>query len=172
MATLKTTEAKAEQHFHEVLKDFDEAMLVTHGSQAGLHARPMAIAKTEQDGGIWFVSGGDTSKVSELQNDATILAVMQSGSKFMSVAGRAELTRDRAKIHELWKEGFRAWFDGKDDPNIVLIRLNPTEAEYWDNSGLKGLRFALKFAAAVVSGKNLRRDEQNADVTEHAKLNL
>lgn len=178
MATVKTTEEQAEQHFLEVLKGFDQAMLVTHGSQVGLgaqaalHARPMAIAKTEPDGGIWFISGGDTSKVNELQQDSTILAVMQSGSKFMSVGGRAQLTRDRAKIEELWKETFRAWFDGKDDPNIVLIRLNPTEAEYWDNSGLKGLKFAMKVAAAVVSGKNMRREEQNADVNEHAKLNL
>lgn len=147
-------------------------MFVTHGSAAGLHARPMAIAKTEPDGGIWFISGDDTSKVSELRQDSTILAVMQSGSKFMSVGGHAQLSRDRAKISELWKDSFRAWFDGKDDPNIVLIRLNPTEAEYWDNSGLKGLKFALKFAAAVVSGKNLREDERNADVSAHAKLNL
>ncbi len=172
MANAKTTEAKAEQHYLEVLKDFDEAMLVTHGSAAGLHARPMAIAKIEPDGGLWFISGGDTSKVNELKEDSTILAVMQSGSKFLSVGGRAQLSRDRAKIAELWKEAFRAWFDGKDDPNIVLIRLNPTEAEYWDNSGLKGLKFALKFAAAVVSGKNMRQDEQNADVNTHAKLNL
>jgi general stress protein 26 len=172
MANAKTTQEQAEQHFIEVLKTFDQAMLVTHGSAAGLHARPMAIAKTEADGGIWFISGIDTGKVNELAQDSTLLAVMQQSGKFMSVAGRAQLVRDRAKIHELWKETFRAWFDGKDDPNIVLIRLNPTEAEYWDMSGLKGLRFALKFAAAVVSGKNMRQDERNEDVGTHAKLNL
>jgi len=53
-----------------------------------------------------------------------------------------------------------------------LIRLNPTEAEYWDNSGLQGLKFALKFAAAVVSGKSLRNDEINADPATHAKVAL
>jgi general stress protein 26 len=171
MANAKTTQEKAEQHFFEVLKGFDQAMLVTHGSPAGLHARPMAIAKTESDGGIWFISGTDSSKVHEIEHDSSMLAVMQQSGKFMSVAGRAQLVRDRAKIHELWKEAFRAWFDGKDDPNIVLIRLNPTEAEYWDMSGLKGLKFALQFAAAVVSGKNLRPDERN-DANMHAKLNL
>jgi general stress protein 26 len=173
MANAKTTHDKAEQHFLEVLQDFEQAMLVTHGSTAGLHARPMAIASKEEDGSIWFISGGDTSKVNELEKDSTILAVMQNGSKMLSVAGRADLSRDRAKIHALWKETFRAWFEGKDDPNIVLIRLIPTEAEYWDNSGLKGLKFALKVAAAYVSGKTLRNDGGGSeDVDAHAKVNL
>jgi len=172
MANEKTTQDKAEQHFSEVLKEFDQAMLVTHGSSVGFHARPMAIAKTEADGSIWFITGGDTSKVDELKNDAAILAVMQKGSKTMSIGGRGELSRDRAKIQELWKETFRAWFKGKDDPNIVLIRLNPTEAEYWDNSGLQGLKFVLKFAAAYVSGKSMRSDELDADPDAHAKVSL
>jgi general stress protein 26 len=172
MANEKTTQDKAEQHFLEVLKDFDQAMLVTHGSSVGFHARPMAIAKTETDGSIWFITGGDTPKVDELQEDSSILAVMQKGAKTMSIGGRAELSRDRAKIAELWKETFRAWFKGKDDPNIVLIRLNPAEAEYWDNSGLQGLKFALKFAAAYVSGKSMRNDEINADPDTHAKVSL
>jgi general stress protein 26 len=172
MANAKTTHDKAEQHFFEILKEFDQAMLVTHGSTAGLHARPMAIAGTEEDGSIWFITGGETSKVYELEKDSTILAVMQKASKTLSIGGHAELARDRAKIHALWKETFRAWFEGKDDPNIVLIRLIPGEAEYWDNSGLQGLKFALKFAAAYVSGKTLRNDGGGEDVDAHAKVRL
>jgi general stress protein 26 len=172
MANEKTTQDKAEQHFFEVLKDFDQAMLVTHGSSVGFHARPMAIAKTETDGSVWFITGGETPKVDELKQDSAILAVLQKGGKTMSLGGHAELSRDKAKIAELWKETFRAWFKGKDDPSIVLIRLNPTEAEYWDNTGLQGLKFALKFAQAYVSGKNLRNDEMNADPNVHAKVSL
>jgi general stress protein 26 len=172
MTNAKTTQDKAEQHFFEILKDFEQAMLVTHGSTVGLHARPMAIAGTEEDGSIWFITGADTAKVYELEKDSTILAVMQKGSKSMSTAGRAALVRDRAKIHALWKETFRAWFEGKDDPNIVLIRLIPAEAEYWDSSGLQGLKFVLKFAAAYVSGKTLRSDGAGEDPEAHAKVQL
>ncbi|HKU43919.1 MAG TPA: pyridoxamine 5'-phosphate oxidase family protein [Polyangiales bacterium] len=173
MATAQTTTGfKAEQNFFEILKGFDTAMLVTHGSTAGLHARPMAIARAEDDGSIWFITGGDTPKVFELEKDSTILAVMQGEKKSLSVGGRAELSRDRDKIHELWKEAFRAWFKGKDDPNIVLIKMTPVEAEYWDNSGLSGLKFALKFAAAYVTGKAMSHTGEDADVDEHAKVRL
>lgn len=173
MATAQTTTGfKAEQNFFEILKGFDTAMLVTHGSSAGLHARPMAIAQVEGDGAIWFITGGDTSKVFELEQDATILAVMQGEKKSLSVGGRAELSRDRQKIRELWKEAFRAWFKGKDDPNIVLIKLNPAEAEYWDSSGLQGIKFALKFAAAYVTGQAMSHSADDDDVDEHAKVKL
>ena len=42
-----TTETK--QHLFEVLKGFDTAMLVTHSSRNGLHARPMAVAELRPD---------------------------------------------------------------------------------------------------------------------------
>lgn len=170
MATAKTTQDKAEQHFLELLKGFDTAMLVTHGNNVGLHARPMGIAQVDSDGSIWFITGGDTAKVDEVRQDATALAVMMAGSKQLSVGGRTELSRDRAKIAEVWKETFRAWFKGKDDPNIVLMRLTPSEAEYWDNSGLQGLKFALKFAEAYISGKSMRNDEMNVDPNVHGKV--
>lgn len=162
---------KAEQHFLEILKGFDQAMLVTHGAAIGLHGRPMTIADTDRDGSIWFITGEDTAKVYELEKDTAMLAVMQSAAKSLSVGGRAELRRDRAKIEAVWKETFRAWFKGKDDPNIVLIRLNPIEAEYWDNSGLQGMKFALKFAKAVVSGKPLSHGDEG-DIDAHAKVRL
>ena len=52
----------------------------------------------------------------------------------MSVSGRAEIVRDKAKIQEKWSEPLRAWFpEGKDDPQIALIRVHPVRGEYWDS---------------------------------------
>lgn len=160
---------KAEQKFFELLKQFDNAMLVTHTRSGPLHGRPMAIAETSHDGSIWFITRADAHKVEEIEKDAHLIAVMQKDRQFLSVSGRGELHRDRARIHKVWKEAFRAWCDGKDDPNILLIRLNPSEGEYWDNKGLAGLKFALKFAAAYVTGKELRGPD---DVNTHAKVSL
>lgn len=160
---------KAQQNFFELLKKFDTAMLVTHGKGGPLHARPMAIAETSEDGSVWFITGLDTPKVDEIDKDSELVATFQHDRQYLSVSGRAELHKDRARIHKVWKESFRAWFDGKDDPNIVLIRLNPSSAEYWDNTGLKGLKFALKVAAAYVTGQELRG---SGDVGTHAKVQL
>lgn len=169
-AQTKSADDKAQQHFRELLTKFDTAMLVSHANAGGsLHARPMAVAETSEDGSIWFMTRADSPKVDEVDHDREIVAVFQEGQMWMSVSGRAELHRDRARIHKVWKENFRAWFDGKDDPNILLIRLNPQQAEYWDNTGVKGLRFYLQVAAAYVSGAELHG---SGDVKQHGKVQL
>lgn len=161
---------KAQQHFREILRKFDQAMFVTQAGDGTLRARPMAIAECADDGHIWFITGEDTAKVDELKRDSRLLAVMQSTGKYLSLSGRGELSRDRAHIERLWKDAYKAWFSGKDDPSIVLVQLRPEEAEYWDNSGTKGLKFALQYAAARVTGKELRGEAQ--DVDQHAKVRL
>jgi general stress protein 26 len=161
---------KARENFREILGKFDQAMLVTHATGTGLRARPMAIADVAEDGSIWFITGEDTSKVDEAKQDPHIMAVMQSTAKYLSVSGEAIVQRDRAHIDRLWKDSYKAWFSGgKNDPKIVLIQLKPHAAEYWDNSGISGLKFALEYAKARVTGKEMRED---AGVDQHAKVNL
>lgn len=176
MATLQTPKTndsvdEAEKKFFEILRDFDNAMLVTHADNAQLHARPMAVVETGADGSVWFLSGADTAKTFEVSKQPEILAVMQGSLKYLSVAGTAELSRDREHISRIWKDSYKVWFaGGKEDPNIVLIRLRPASAEYWDNSGKQGLKFALRFAKAYVKGEQIR--EEQTDVKAHAKLQM
>lgn len=174
MATLSqnktdTTE-QTEQKFLEVLRGFDFAMLVSHAANEQLHARPMAVAETGPDGSLWFITASDTAKTIEVSKRPEIVAVMQGSSKYLSVAGSAEISSDRDHIKRIWKESYRVWFNGKDDPNIVLIRLRPTAAEYWDNSGLQGVKFALRFAKAYVTGTEIRDD--GSDAKTHGKVQL
>jgi general stress protein 26 len=175
MATLqkKPNDAaqQAEQKFLELLRGFDYAMLVSGGVEP--HARPMSIAETSPDGSLWFLTGKDTQKVFELAENTDAMAVLQSSSHYISITGRARIVDDRAHIHKLWKEPMKVWFSGKDDPNIVLIRLEPHSAEYWDNSGFQGVRLALRFAKAYVTGEN--RDAalgSRDDVATHGKVQL
>jgi general stress protein 26 len=175
MATLKTDtksdQTKAQEHFREILGKFDQAMLITHSTQTGLRGRPMAIAEIASDGSIWFITGADTSKVDEAMQYPNIMAVMQSTAKYLSVSGEASIERDRAHVHRLWKDAYKVWFQGgKDDPNIVLIQLKPHEAEYWDNSGMSGLKFALQYAKAYVTGKELKPGDESVD--QHAKVRM
>jgi hypothetical protein len=53
----------------------------------------------------------------------------------------------------------------------VLIRFIPRAAEYWDSSGFEGLKFALRFAKAYVTGTPLPQQQEN-DPKTHAKVAL
>jgi general stress protein 26 len=130
----------------------------------------MAIAEIGNDGSVWFLTGADTKKAFEVARDQETMAVMQSSSKYLSVVGRGELVHDRDHIRRLWKDTYKVWFKDPDDPNVVLIRFLPRGAEYWDNSGLQGLKLALRYAKAYVTGSEIQN--QNDDVKSHAKVAL
>jgi general stress protein 26 len=174
MTTTKQTQNspadQAEQKFMELLRDFHNAMLVSHGADT-LHARPMAIAEVSNDGSLWFLTGSDSKKAFEVAREASSMAVMQSAAKYLSVIGHAEIVHDRDHVRRLWKDAYKVYFKDRDDPNIVLIRFIPRSAEYWDNSGFEGLKFALRYAKAYVTGTDLPQQQEN-DVKSHAKVGL
>jgi general stress protein 26 len=158
------------KNIHDLLQGFDTAMLVTHESNQASHARPMAIARVEPDCGVWFFTGRDTAKVNEIRNDEHVLVVCQAEhTRYVSLGGTAKLVEDRSKAHDLWKESYKTWFpQGIDDPNLLLIHIHPSEAEYWDSHGLKGVRYAFEAVKAYATGRtpHIKEGEQ------HGRVNL
>ena len=54
----------------------------------------------------------------------------------------------------------KTWFpEGKDDPNLSLIKVSTKSAYYWDTDGNRMINF-LKMAASVVTGTNLVSGEE------------
>ncbi|TWU15558.1 pyridoxamine 5'-phosphate oxidase family protein [Allorhodopirellula heiligendammensis] len=156
-----------EQKLIDLINDFDTAMLVTRGEREDLEARPMAIAKIEDDGQIWFVTDRHSGKVSELKADANVVLAMQSSNKFVSLTGVAAIIDDRAQLDELWNEAWKVWFpDGKSSESITLVRVRPTHGQYWDNSGLSGIKYLIKAGNAYLHGDRPEVDEKiNASIT-------
>lgn len=156
------------EKIHDLLEDFDTAMLVTYGAAHPPRARPMAIARVEPNCDLWFFTGRDTAKVHEIESNRQVLIVCQKDhSTYIALGGTANLVSDRARAHELWKESYRTWFpQGVDDPDLVLISVRAEEAEYWDNQGLKGARYAFEAAKAYATGTrpNIAEGQQHARV--------
>jgi len=155
----------------ETLRHYDTLMVATTATTGSMHARPMAIAAVDESGEIWFVTGDDSAKVDEVYKDARAVVTGQEKGRYVSVSGRLDLIKDRDRIHALWKEAWRAWFpDGKDDPTIILMRLRPEIGEYWDNRGMRGVRFLFEAARAVLDGQPA--DTRMKDPKHHAKVPL
>jgi general stress protein 26 len=151
----------------EVLKRYNTAMLVTHGAD-GLDARPMQIARMEEDGRLWFLSGERSRKVDELNADSSALVVCQEDrGSYISVRGTARVLADRARARDLWQEPYRVWFPGgPDDPDLVVIDFDPEWAEYWDQEGTNKVRYMFKAAAAYARGRRPAvDDDQHGETT-------
>jgi len=157
------------EKFHEMLCDFNTAMLVTHISPQRMHARPMAIAKIEENCDLWFLSAEHTLKVDEVRADPRVLVICQKDrSNYLSLSGTALAVHDRTELDRLWSEPFKVWFPkGKDDPNICLIRVEVERGEYWDNSGINKARYLFEAVKSYVTGTTPKivEGEQHGKVT-------
>jgi general stress protein 26 len=95
------------EKLHELLEEFDTAMLVTRTDSGELRARPMAVAQVEPDGTLWFMTQHASPKVEEIDHDDRVAVVMQSAMKFVSISGEATPVDDRQKVEELWHESWK-----------------------------------------------------------------
>jgi general stress protein 26 len=130
----------------------------------------MAIARVEDNCDLWFFTGRDSMKVHEIENEQQVLVVCQDEhSRYISMLGQAELVTDRSQFSALWKEQYKTWFpEGVDDPNLLLIRVRAREAEYWDNRGIKGVKYMFQAAKAYATGTR----PQTKEGEQHAKVSL
>ena len=158
------------QKIHGLLKKFDTAMLVTHGRDYIEHARPMGIAHIDDNCDVWFFTERASEKAREIHHDSAVLLVFQKDhSAYVSITGQAQLTTDKSKTAEIWKDSFKTWFPGGvNDPNLLLIRVIVQEAEYWDNTGFKGIKYLFEAAKARSQGTKPHVDEPE----QHGKVNL
>lgn len=158
------------EKLYGLLKDFNTAMLITMGGPDSCHARPMAIAKVDENTDLWLFTARDSEKVREIQADSRVQAHFQEGwTNCVVLTGRATVVADRAVIREIWKPSFKAWFPGgAEDPNIVLLHIIGENAEYWDSSGANSLRYVYQSFKALVTGTTpeIKEGEQ------HGKVNL
>jgi general stress protein 26 len=162
--------AGSQQHLYHLIRGFKTGMLISHAAgDAGLHARPLAIAEVPADGEILFATSISSPKVAEIAADPRVLVSFQSGSACAAVAGTARVSHDRERLAALWSETWRIWYPaGIDDPDLCLIAVTPSAAEYWDNSGIESLKYLFKGAKAYLLGERMETDAAHA----HAKLNL
>lgn len=129
------TDHEAKAKIWSMIKDIKAAMLVTHAGEGHMHARPMVATHHEFDGALWFFTDRRSHKIDEIDDNPRVLLAYSdwSSQTYVAIDGTAEIYADRAKIDELWQETMRTWFpDGKDDPNIALIRVEADGAAYWD----------------------------------------
>lgn len=137
-----------------IIERFDTAMLVTTSEDDLIRARPMRIAAHRQDGELWFVSAQDSSAAEEIDGDMRAAVIMQSKGQYARLTGMASVKDDRDLLESLWSPLMRPWFpDGTGSDQIVAIRFVAMEGEYWDTTGLEGIKYVFKALSAAVRGQ-------------------
>jgi general stress protein 26 len=150
------------ERFRDLVKDLEVAMLTTRRADGLLVSRPMATQAFAAGADLWFVTVKNSPKLAEIAHDPNVnLGYYKDRTReWISVAGKARVVDDRAKIRELHRPDWRAWFDdrggaengGPDDPRMVLIAVDITLAHYLELNKPQAV-VLFELVKGVVTGK-------------------
>ncbi|MBC8129579.1 MAG: pyridoxamine 5'-phosphate oxidase family protein [Rhizobiaceae bacterium] len=151
--------------FWDMVDDFDTCMVVTH-ADGRMRARPMAprVSKGRQE--ILFLTDRNSHKVDEIEADNQVALTFSKHGKYVSATGTARISGDRALVAEIWDGEAEAWMpQGKDDPSVAVLVVDPDQAELWNVKANK-IEQVFEFAKAYLG------DKDRPDTTEYRKVTL
>ncbi|TLV00994.1 pyridoxamine 5'-phosphate oxidase family protein [Dyadobacter luticola] len=132
-----------------------------------IESRPMTTLDIDDDGNVWFFTSRHTEIGSETGQSEMVTLIYSDpkNNSYVSVSGNAAVVESERKKEELWNPMSKAWFpEGKDDPNLVVLKVTTEEAAYWDSTSSKMVVF-FSMLKAVLTGTT-------PDGGDHGKLNL
>lgn len=146
----------------ELVESIRIAMLTTVDESGQLVSRPMAVQQMDDDGTIWFFTKKSSPKIDQIETNehqVNISFADTGDSSYVSISGTAQELDDHAKIDELWSAAAKPWFpEGKEDPELTLLKVHTDMAEYWDSTSSRMVRF-LEMARAAVTGDTYKEGE-------------
>ena len=151
------SEEEGIEKMKELAEDIRSCMFCTGVDSLPFETRPMSTLEVDEQGNFWFFSGIDSNKNFEIMQDdqVQLIYAKPSSSQFMSVYGRAQISKSKQKIDKLWNNCAKAWFkEGKEDPDLSVICVRPEQVCYWDTKHGKMVSL-LKIAVAAVTDKQM-----------------
>lgn len=142
--------ALADSPFLFLQLDADSASAVPMSPQLDKHA----------DSAIWFF----TSKQSKFASLGPATAIFESKGHdiYARFHGNLAVEPSKERFDQFWNNFVEAWYDGgKDDPNILFLRMDLGEAEIWN--GDMGLFDTAKMALGMTVHEEAK--EQHAETT-------
>lgn len=139
-----TTNAELKTKFWDALKKERTAML----GCTGTFPRPMTAQIEKEGGPIWFFTARENDLAESTANkpmDGLMMFTAKDHALFATVGGTLQQDNDPAAIDRLWNPFVAAWYTGKDDPKLRLLRFDPGNAEIWQNASslLAGIKMLI-----------------------------
>ena len=157
-------DAKLEEKFWDEIKGSPFMMLGLQGVDNDF-TRPMTAQV--DNGRIYFFASRSEDLFKGLGRSSKAIATFAGkGHKlFASIHGRLSLDNDRGVIERLWNPIIASWYkEGKDDPDLALVRFDTEKADIWEAAPGATLKAAaLKMLFNIDPGKE-HQDEHRAQV--------
>ena len=145
----------------ELTKDIKITMFTTIDAEGHFVSRPMAQHLVEPDGDLWFFAERDSRVIEHITANPHVGLTLTSNGTWISIDGEAAMVEDQAMKEALWNSWVEAWLpQGPTDSSVVLIKVDPHTAEYWDTPG-GPVATLLSFVKAKVTGEPYQGTDQD-----------
>lgn len=137
-----------EKDFWSHLGSVQEGMLAVGTS----NAVPMTHYVDPDSHAIYFITarGTETAQAAMQRSEAVFIVASHKANFWARIHGEAACVTEPQKLDEFWNAVAGAWFDGRDDPDVQLIRMDLREAECWVTDG--STKFLYEIAKANATG--------------------
>lgn len=137
---------KDERKLEKIRSLIDEAkvvMMATRLDKIPFSVCPMMLQEIDKQGDLWFFSSKESSHFADIEYDNRVQIIYsdEEKQKYLSIYGNATHIVDDPKRDELWDPLLTNWFEGKDDPDLVLLNINIKNTYYWDTEEKKLVSF-------------------------------
>ena len=111
--------------------------MLTTLSAGRLRSRPMHALPDRDANSLWFITDQRGAKEDEIRAapDVCLAFADTRSNTYLSMTGRATMTRDPDKARQLWSSEAQAWWPkGPSDPDVRVLCVNQT----LPNTGIRG----------------------------------
>lgn len=122
------SQAELKQQILKVLDESKVGTLATIKNQKP-HSRYMTFS--HDDLTLYTPTSSETHKTDEIEDNPNVHILLGYegegyGDTFVEVEGHASIEDSAHYKEKLWNDHMKRWFEGPDDPNYIVLKIQPT----------------------------------------------
>lgn len=138
----------------DMIKEMKFGMFTHRHASGRLHSVPLTTQNRSLDEAstLYFFVSRKGEVAGHIDQDIHVNVTYTDPSKdrYVSVSGEALIVEDQPKKDDLFSTMSKAWFPGgAKDPDLALLKVNISHAEYWDVKESKMVQLAKMVTAAI-----------------------
>ena len=143
-----------QQKLWDMIKDIKFGMFTHRHTDGRLHSVPLTTRNRSLDEAstLYFFVSRKSELAQHIDQDMHVNVTYTNASddRYVSVSGEALIVEDQPKKNDLFSTMAKAWFPGgATDPDLALLKVHMSHAEYWDVKESKMVQVAKMVTAAI-----------------------
>lgn len=110
------------------------------------HSRYMTFF--HEDFTIYTATSKETSKIEDIEENPYTHILLgyegkNFGDEFLEIEGKISLSTDESMKEKVWDDAMKIWFEGPDDPDLIILKITPTSIRLMNVKGKEPINIDL-----------------------------